>query len=67
MQTDCYRLGEQGNCYILRDSEEALIVECGVPFDEAKKSYELLADLGDSVWHPLLHEPGTIARAFLMP
>ena len=32
--------GSKGNCYILKGFREALIIECGVPFDEVK-SYEL--------------------------
>jgi phosphoribosyl 1,2-cyclic phosphodiesterase len=45
--------GSKGNCYILRDSEEALIIECGVPFDEVKKAmnYDLKTVCGILVTH----------------
>ncbi len=45
--------GSKGNCYILRDSEEALIIECGVPFDEVKEAmnYDLQKVCGILITH----------------
>lgn len=45
--------GSKGNCYILRDSDEALIIECGVPFDEVKKAmnYDLKTVCGILITH----------------
>lgn len=45
--------GSKGNCYILRDSDEALIIECGVHFDEVKEAmnYDLQKVCGILITH----------------
>lgn len=45
--------GSKGNCYILRNKTEALILECGVRFDEVKKAmnYDLKKVCGIIITH----------------
>ena len=38
MKLKCLGSGSSGNCYILENDAEALIIEAGVPFMEVKKS-----------------------------
>lgn len=43
MKMKCYGSGSRGNCYLLDDGKEALLLECGTPFAEVVK------DLGTGI------------------
>lgn len=43
MKLKCYGSGSRGNCYLLDDGKEALLLECGTPFAEVVK------DLGTGI------------------
>lgn len=40
MQLKVIGSSSKGNCYILENDKEALILECGVPFMETKKAID---------------------------
>lgn len=38
MFMNCVSSGSSGNCYILQNEKESLIIECGCRFSEVKKA-----------------------------
>lgn len=60
MQLKCLGSSSKGNCYILENQDEALILECGIPFLEVKKALDF--NISKIVGALVSHEHGDHAK-----
>lgn len=60
MKFHCLGSGSSGNCYLLEDERECLVIEAGLPFKEVKKAIDF--EVGKIVGVLVTHEHGDHAK-----